>query len=225
MPELLGWWAYVVGVPLSGGALLTFFSLGGKGRKSGRSAKGAPKTAPVKAGRSAKTAVGKAAPVKGAPGRATPAKTAPGKTANRQTRAAELPPLFLLQNFLLIWSLTALAAVPFHPQSAAPATLAIILAVATLVSLLLLAVCARLFVHLTPVDASSITLKSDLQGRVGECDATTDSRRGSLLVRDEFGTLHHVAARSDEPIARGEAVLLIEYQPSGDFFQVRSWSS
>ncbi|RYG53967.1 DUF1449 family protein, partial [bacterium] len=131
---------------------------------------------------------------------------------------------FMLQNFLLLWSLTALAAVPFQPQNAAPTALALILGVIAIVSSAMLAVCARLFVHFTPVDASSITHKIDLQGRIGECDATTDSRRGSLLVRDEFGTLHHLAARSDEPIARGEAVLLIEYCSDGDYFQVRVWS-
>lgn len=218
MPELLGWWTYVVGVPLSGGALLTLFSLGGKGRKSARAGRRAFKSAPAKAGRGAKATASKSASSKAASG-----KPAPAKADNRQTRAAELPPLFLTQNFLLIWSLAALLAVPLRPQSAGPVVLALILAVITLVTVGMLAVCARLFVHLTPVDASSITLKGDLHGRIGECDATIDQSKGSILVRDEFGTLHHLAARSDEPIARGEAVLLLEYRPHGDFFQVRVW--
>lgn len=209
MPELLGWWGYVVGAPLCGGALLTLFSLGGKGKKGGRGGKAgkgaarAARHAPAKAGKSLKASS--------------------GKTSSRQTRAAELPPLFLLQNFLLLWSLVALAAIPYHPQQAALPFLAGILGVILVVTLALLAVCAQLFIRLTPVDASSITHKSDLQGLVGECDATIDASRGSLLVRDEFGTLHHLAARSSEPIARGEAVLLIEYETKGDFFQVRSW--
>ncbi len=208
MFQFLGWWVYVVGVPLGGGALLTLFSLGGRGRRGARTGKSATKTArvaPAKAGSSAKGTV--------------------KKTATRQTRAAELPPLFLAQNFLLIWSLAALCALPLHPQNAAPTTLLFILMAITLLSVVVLKGCAQLFVRLTPVDASSISRKSDLQGRVGECDATIDEGKGSLLVRDEFGTLHHLAARCDEPIARGEAVLLIEYNANGDFFQVRGWKN
>ncbi|RYX86444.1 DUF1449 family protein [bacterium] len=206
MPELLGWWLYVVAVPLGGGALLTLFSLGGRGKKGARSGESAPRNARPAAAKAGKSA-----------------KAAPTKTSTRQTRAAELPPLFLLQNFLLIWSLVALCAVPFQPQNAAIPLLTVILGVIALLTLGLLAVCAQLFVRLTPVDASSITQKSDLQGRVGECDATIDTRRGSILVRDEFGTLHHLAARCEQSIARGEAVLLVEYNANGDFFQVCSW--
>ena len=228
MPELLGWWVYVVGVPLSGGALLTLFSLGGRGKggraKNGRGQKG------VRHGKSVpKTPIkipAKVAPktlVQRPPKTAANSKIAPAKLPRRQTRAAELPPLFMAQSFLLIWSLVALAAVPFHPQNAAPLALALLLSAIALVSVALLAVSAQVFVRLTPVDASSISYKGDLQGRVGECDATIDSRKGSVLVRDEFGTLHHFAARCDEPIARGEAVLLTEYQQDGDFFQVRVW--
>lgn len=234
MPELLGWWVYVVGVPLGGGALLTLFSLGGRGKKGARPGKSAPKSAraaspkggraPAKIGaKSGKVGtVPKGATVKAATGKVAPGK-AISKAISRQTRAAELPPLFLVQNFLLLWSLVALIAAVFQPQNAAPAVLTIILGAITLITLGLLAGCAHLFMRITPVDESSISHKSDLQGRIGECDATTDAGRGSLLVRDEFGTLHHLAARSNEPIARGEAVLLIEYQVSGDYFLVRSW--
>lgn len=226
MPELLGWWFYVMSVPLGGGALLTLFSLGGRGKKGaqqGRQSNAAPKT-PIKvAVNAAPKTPGHSAPKSGSSAKAAPGKAAPGKTTKRQTRAAELPPLFLGQNFLLLWSLVALAAVPFHPQNAAPLTLTFILCAIALISVALLAVCARLFVRLTPVDESSISHKGDLQGRVGECDATIDSQRGSLLVRDEFGTLHHLAARCDGPIARGQAVLLIQYEADGDYFQVRVW--
>jgi membrane protein implicated in regulation of membrane protease activity len=211
MPELLGWWVYVVGAPLSGGALLTLFSLGGSGKKSARQSRRAPKIAIKAAPKTPVQTVSKTA------------KTA-AKAGKRQTKAAEFPPLFLAQNFLLLWSLVALCAVPFQPQNAAPLTLILILVAIFLLSIALLAICARLFEQFTPVDASSISHKSDLQGRVGECDATIGKSKGSILVRDEFGTLHHLAARCDEPIARGEAVLLIEYDGRGDFFLVRVWT-
>lgn len=226
MPQVLGWWVYVIGLPLFGGALLTVLSVGGKGKhKAARHSHGhaAHSGHGAQAGHSAHASHGSHALKAGAP-KPVPAKAAPGRAANRQAKAAELPPLFLAQNFLLIWSLVALAVSPLHPQNAAPVTLAAVLAGMVIVSMALLAACASIFARITPTDATSITTKSDLEGRVGECDATIDEKRGSILVRDEFGTLHHAAARSREPIARGQSVLVIQYEPNGDYFQVQNWT-
>ncbi len=66
-----------------------------------------------------------------------------------------------------------------------------------------------------------------LEGQYGQSVCTVSEKSGSAYVRDASGTLHHIAARvrqGSEAIAKGEGVLVIQYDEQSDSYLVKKWS-
>ncbi|MDQ3814872.1 MAG: YqiJ family protein [Armatimonadota bacterium] len=236
--DLSHWWNLIFVVPFCFGAVLVLLSLPGTGRRGGH--RGAHRAARHSVGRaggggsrsttaSARSHTGRSG-MKGQRGRLTKRRTSKEPAGWAETlHVQNIPPLMLLQNFLLFWGIFGWAANQFFARGSAdpvrfivPSLLAAFCGTAVMTLAL-----SALLSRFTPTDETYVVTKSDLIGRAGEAVSAITERMGSVYVRDGGGTLHHLAGRippDRQPIAKGKTVLVIDYQPEGDYYWVKEWS-
>jgi hypothetical protein len=140
-----------------------------------------------------------------------------------------LPPLMLLQNFLLFWGIFGWAANQYFARIQPDPGRFIILSLLTTIigSLIVTVTFSALLSRFTPTDETYAVTRWDLVGRTGEAVSTITHRMGSVYARDESGTLHHLPVRvqsGGDSIAKGRSVLVIDYDAEGDFYWVKEWS-
>ena len=140
-----------------------------------------------------------------------------------QLHLGGIPPLMLLQNFLLWFGLCGWSA--NRMQGASGAAIALIsVPLALVCGLILTVVTARFLARFTPEKSSAAAGQRDLEGRIGEAMATISAASGRAYVRDERGTLHQIAARTqgEEVVASGHKILVVAYEDDGRF-RVKAW--
>jgi hypothetical protein len=79
----------------------------------------------------------------------------------------------------------------------------------------------------TPGEESYAITRGGLIGRAGEAVSAVTETSGSVYVRDEQGTLHHIAGRVEaghQSVVKGTQVLIVDYAADRDVYQVREWT-
>jgi membrane protein implicated in regulation of membrane protease activity len=95
------------------------------------------------------------------------------------------------------------------------------LAIAGVLGLIVTGRLAALVARYMPSIETVRVTRSDLAGRIGTSVYGVDERSGQVQVRDIYGNLHRVAARTaGGRVDSGKEVLLEEYIPTGDYFIV-----
>lgn len=135
-----------------------------------------------------------------------------------------IPPLMLLQNFLLWFGLCGWIANRLLNANG-PNVAAISIPVALVGGLILSIVTARFLARFTPDGATAASHRHELEGRVGEAIAPISASAGSAFVRDGHGTLHQIAARSEgeEIVAAGSKILVVAYEEDDQRYRVKAW--
>lgn len=98
--------------------------------------------------------------------------------------------------------------------------------VATVIAVSATGVLSRAVARLMPLDESSAWRKRDLVGTTAEALYPINSQFGMAIVRDPQGERYQIPCRVGEgaaPIAKGQSVLLVEYDAKGDFYTVRPY--
>lgn len=136
-----------------------------------------------------------------------------------------IPPLLLLQNFLLLWGIFGWAANQYFARGAPDPAQFIkpSLMVASGGSLIVGLVIAAVMSRFAPSDETFAVTKRDLVGLIGEAVSPITDRMGSVYVRDATGTLHHLPSRimpDGASIAKGEKVVIVKYHAEKDFYWV-----
>ena len=137
-----------------------------------------------------------------------------------------VPPLMVLQNALLWWGICGWSANRMLGQNGAAMTV-ISLPVALFGGLILTATTSRFLARLAPESGSSASRADELEGRAGEATAMITATGGEAFVRDASGTLHQIAVRvgeDEEPIRRGQSILVLNYDAQKGRYRVRLWS-
>ena len=136
-----------------------------------------------------------------------------------------VPPLTVLQNLLLWWGICGWTANRALGQHGA-VMISISLPVALAGTLFLTLTTSRFLAKLAPGESSSASRSHELEGRSGEATARISENGGEAFVRDATGTLHQIAVRigaDEEPIARGQQVLVLAYDEKDGRYRVRLW--
>jgi hypothetical protein len=242
------WWNLIYIVPFGFGVMLVLLSVLGTGRRSGRHAarssaagrhsaaagRGTARTNSAPKAGTAKVAARSGKGTGGAKGRwgrggKRPRAGRQGQNWAEALHVQNIPPLMLLQNFLLFWGIFGWAVNQYFAAGSADPTRYMVssLLLTGTVSLMLTLGISAVLSRFTPEDETYVITRHDLIGRAGEAVSAITDRMGSVYVRDERGTLHHITGRiqeDGEPIARGKSVLIIDYERSGDYYWVKEWS-
>lgn len=147
----------------------------------------------------------------------------------RTLHVQNIPPLMLMQNFFLFWGIFGWAANQFFSKGLhEPAQFIVPSLLATCsASLIMTLAISAVMSRYTPGDETFAVTKTELEGTIGEAVAPITDHTGSVYARDAAGTLHHLPCRirpDGSPVQRGEQVLVVEYNPEGDFYWVKSWA-
>lgn len=86
---------------------------------------------------------------------------------------------------------------------------------------------ARVFGRLVPTKETYVSRKTDLLGRAGTADVSTDARFGVAHVLDDGGAHIQIRCRAldEEPIERGEPIVVAAYDEETDTFLVTKMPS
>ena len=235
------WWNLIFTVPFGIGALLVSTSVWGGGKRDAKrggraNSRGANRSSSGRANArttrgNARSPQGKSTTRRGSKGKSTrqqgeqPASQSIGEKLHLQN----LPPVLLVQNFLLFWGVIGWTTNQvLAPHGSSPTRFVIpALLIAGSGSLLFTVGTGTLLARFTPQDETFAVTKRDLEGRQGVAIANVSERMGSAHVRDANRTLHQLPVRvhpTQEAIAKGTPLLIVEYQPDEDFYWVRAWT-
>jgi len=137
-----------------------------------------------------------------------------------------VPLSVVLQAFCFSWGVLGLLlnqclSVSRNPVMAWPG-----LAIAFMGSTLFTRGTAGLIARMVPRSGTSAVRKQSLQGRIGKVVFTVTDSAGTVHIRDDYGTLHQLAARvepGEAPIPPGTEVLLLGYDRGGKWYWVEEW--
>ncbi|MBI3911965.1 MAG: DUF1449 family protein [Armatimonadetes bacterium] len=131
------------------------------------------------------------------------------------------PITFIIQIFLLIWGgtglmLNVLLSGGLDRPPVVALTLPLAFVIATLVTRTVAVTIGR-FVRFE----TSATRRGDLIGRTGKVVYPVTAEEGTVHVRDEYGTLHRVRARTKhEPLDSGREVVMVDYDLEQNIYWV-----
>jgi len=139
----------------------------------------------------------------------------------------KVPLSLIIQTFCFSWGVLGYAAnqllvVSRQPNLLIWPSLVIAFAGSTAITKGLAGVLGRL----VPAKDTAAIRKRDLVGRVGKVVYTVTESSGTVHVRDDYGTLHQIAARvppGQPSLSRGTEVVIVNYRPQRDWYWVEEW--
>jgi hypothetical protein len=100
------------------------------------------------------------------------------------------------------------------------------LVVAATIAILAARSVAKLVARYVPSVESYATEKADVLGTIGIAETSIGQTFGVALVTDSTGSLMQLKCRTQSgPIEKGHQVLVVDYDPTSDFYLVDSWES